>query len=301
MCVCSAQFDLFTQLKLRLCATKSSHAVQYKIAYIHPLSPSLYHENPTTMPKRAKRFASQRPKSTSLSSNPISARTREVRRSRIGFAAEEQRIKIKYRTRLARAQNALKQSAEWRSSSPSRRIEMESKCKGDLESQKQHELESVAAEWLRIMPEESAMNMEVDEEGVTDDNDNEIEVEQEYDDDENYMESSGHDSEYEESSRISHDEIELNKDNSDDESVTGDKGEEEGKGKLPDNSDDEFDDSVEDVSDEDVSDNEMLYDSDGNVIQEQDMVEGFREIMERHMGRLREQLEIYVALAQSEE
>ena len=36
----------------------------------------------------------------------------------------------------------------------------------------------------------------------------------------------------------------------------------------------------------DVSDNEVLYDKDGNVITEEDIGEGLKEIVERHMSRL---------------
>ena len=48
---------------------------------------------------------------------------------------------------------------------------------------------------------------------------------------------------------------------------------------------DESDDSFED-GDIDVSDNEVLYDKDGNVIMEEDIGEGLKEIVERHMSRL---------------
>jgi hypothetical protein len=49
--------------------------------------------------------------------------------------------------------------------------------------------------------------------------------------------------------------------------------------------------------DVDVSDNEVLYDKDGNVMAEEDMGEGLKEIMERHMRRLRERLDMYAAIA----
>src|SRR5579859_6076521 len=49
---------------------------------------------------------------------------------------------------------------------------------------------------------------------------------------------------------------------------------------------DESDDSFED-GDIDVSDNEVLYDQDRNVITEEDIREGLKEIVECHMSRLR--------------
>ena len=46
-----------------------------------------------------------------------------------------------------------------------------------------------------------------------------------------------------------------------------------------------------------MSDNEVLYDKDGNVMAEEDIGEGLKEIMERHMSRLRKRLDMYAALA----
>src|SRR5579859_3726417 len=63
---------------------------------------------------------------------------------------------------------------------------------------------------------------------------------------------------------------------------------------------DESDDSFED-GDIDVSDNEVLYDKDGNVITEEDIREGLKEIMECHMSRLRRRLDLYAALASIED
>jgi len=59
---------------------------------------------------------------------------------------------------------------------------------------------------------------------------------------------------------------------------------------------DESDDSFED-GDIDMSDNEVLYDKDRNVITEEDIGEGLKEIVERHMSRLRRRLDMYAALA----
>ena len=45
-----------------------------------------------------------------------------------------------------------------------------------------------------------------------------------------------------------------------------------------------------------MSDNEVLYDKDGNVIAK-GIREGLKENMERHMSRLQKRLEMYAALA----
>ena len=50
-------------------------------------------------------------------------------------------------------------------------------------------------------------------------------------------------------------------------------------------------------SDIDVSDNEVLYDKDGNVITEEDIGERLKEIMECHMSRVWRRLDMYAALA----
>jgi hypothetical protein len=51
----------------------------------------------------------------------------------------------------------------------------------------------------------------------------------------------------------------------------------------------------------DVSDNEILYDKDGNIIIEEELGEGLKEIMEYHMGRLQKRLDIFAVLASTEE
>ena len=50
-----------------------------------------------------------------------------------------------------------------------------------------------------------------------------------------------------------------------------------------------------------MSENEILYDKDGNVITEEDIGGGLKEIMERHMNELRKRLDVYAALASIED
>ena len=64
------------------------------------------------MPKAAKLFASQRIRDMPCSDNPETARVRKISQSRIGFAAEQRRIKTKFRTRLAKVRKGLKESRE---------------------------------------------------------------------------------------------------------------------------------------------------------------------------------------------
>ena len=50
-----------------------------------------------------------------------------------------------------------------------------------------------------------------------------------------------------------------------------------------------------------VSDNEILYDKDGNIIGEEDVAEGLKEIMEYHMNKLSKRLDVFAALASTED
>jgi hypothetical protein len=94
------------------------------------------------MPKAAKRFAIQRHRSTSLSTNPESTRLRKFHRGQLGFNAEAHRIKTKFRTRLARAKEALRKSTQYADSSADDRKRMETECTEMHAEAKLQELES---------------------------------------------------------------------------------------------------------------------------------------------------------------
>src|SRR5204862_7314493 len=125
------------------------------------------------MPNAAKRFSPQRPRTTTLSDNPDTIRVRELDQSRVGFAAEDHRIKTKFRTRLARARQALRVSAEYNYASEDDRERMEARCTKMLEDAKLKELESVVAAWLTIVERNDAIQLESDVEGDNGDNDEE--------------------------------------------------------------------------------------------------------------------------------
>jgi hypothetical protein len=88
------------------------------------------------MPKASKHFASQRARSITLSDNPETVRIREIRRSRIGFAMEEHRIKTKYCICLACSKQAMRSSSEWINASASDREFMEARCTKAMEDNK---------------------------------------------------------------------------------------------------------------------------------------------------------------------
>ena len=63
--------------------------------------------------------------------------------------------------------------------------------------------------------------------------------------------------------------------------------------------DEEADDSFEEGI-VDVSDSEILYDKNGNIIGEEDIGGGLKEIMTYHMSKLHEKLDMFATLASTE-
>ena len=49
-----------------------------------------------------------------------------------------------------------------------------------------------------------------------------------------------------------------------------------------------------------MSDSEILYDKDGNIVGEEDIGGGLKEIMTYHMSKLREKLDMFATLASTE-
>ena len=229
------------------------------------------------MPKAAKRFASQRSRSVALSGHPATARLREIVRSRIGFAVEEQCIKTKYRTRLARAKKALKSSAEWINGSAFDRKCMEAQCREIYEVDKLRELESAAEEWLKIVEGGETMQIESDIEEEENDEEKEDGI-----------------TEYKEWHGIQ-DDVDLDKSDEEIENHGSEEWETEEDGDDGDDNDD-FEESPIDVSD-----NEILYDKDGNIMAEEDLGEGLKEIMEYHMSKLRKRLDMFAILASTKD
>ena len=50
-----------------------------------------------------------------------------------------------------------------------------------------------------------------------------------------------------------------------------------------------------------MSDNEILYDKDGNIIEDDNIAKGLQEIMEYHMNKLKKRLEVFNTLARIED
>ena len=211
------------------------------------------------MPKAAKRFASQRHRAISLSTNPETIRAREINQSRVGFDAEAHRIKRKFRTHLTRAREALRASTEYTNSSADDRERMEVQCTEMHEEAKLKELESAGQVWLKVVKGNHVIQCESDiEEGNID---NEKNADQMLED----VEWNG----IQDDMELDENEEDIDENSSEGWETEDDDGEEE---------EDESDDSFED-GDIDVSDNEVLYDKDGNVITEEDIGEGLKEIV----------------------
>ena len=216
------------------------------------------------MPKAAKRFASQRIRSTNLSNNPETVRFHEFAQSHVGFDAEEHRIKTKYRTHLAHSKKVLKGSSKYITASSLERDRMEGECIKKLEDDKLKELEMAAEEWLKIVQGNGLMQDggDMERDGDCEVDEDEIVENEEW--------NSGYDDQWE---------------TDDDDDL--EEGVEDGS---------EFEDSIVDVSD-----NEILYDKDGNVIGEEDLAKGWKDIMEYHMNNLKRRLEVLGALARTED
>jgi hypothetical protein len=65
------------------------------------------------MPYQAKTFSPRKPRSSTLSTNIQSTRSREIGRSRTGWDIAKTRINTKYRTRKTRARDKLRKQKNW--------------------------------------------------------------------------------------------------------------------------------------------------------------------------------------------
>src|SRR5947207_12887444 len=102
-------------------------------------------------PSAAKRFAPPCPRDRPLSTNSSTVRTREYRQSRFGFEAEEQRIKTKYRTRLARAKAKMMGEDCWSTLSSTGQKRKERELIMMMDREKEKELRKAALDWSKII------------------------------------------------------------------------------------------------------------------------------------------------------
>lgn len=101
------------------------------------------------MPK-AKRFSPRKPRPTPVSTNPETARIREIEQSRTGFDAERARIKTKYRTRLARAKARLTKASDWDTITPEEKQHRLDQAHSALAAAEEDELQNMAHDWYEI-------------------------------------------------------------------------------------------------------------------------------------------------------
>ena len=143
---------------------------------------------------------------------------------------------------------------------------MEARCTKMHEDAQLNELESVAAACLTIVEGNDTIQLESDVEGDNDDdekNDDQMFEDEEWDGIQDDMDSDKNDEDIED---YSSEGWETEDNDGEEEAETNDWFEED---------------------DIDVSDNEMLYDKDGNIITEEDVGEGLKEIVEHHLSKLR--------------
>ena len=193
------------------------------------------------MPK-AKAFAPRKPRTKPYSTNPKTARIREIEQSRVGLSAEIARINARYRTRFFRAKAKLHKSSKWQQLLKIDQIEKEKDLKASLDTEEEQELKKAAKTWIELMN----VDVEVDSEGEQ-----------------------GSDS----------------GDDTDSESSGG--------GIASDNDGmDESDSQFEDDGDN-PSENEDLFDENENKIQVEDLTEGIKDIVTRHVRQLMTTLRKY--------
>jgi len=202
-----------------------------------------------------------------LSDNPETVRIREISQSCVGFAAEEHRIKTKFRMRLARVKKALRESHEWVNALAELRVDMEMRHQAELASERERELKHAEEEWIKLNA--------IGDENLDED------VNKEYKSMEPYQKKKTSEEE------IVHDENRnTSSKESQDRQTEGDSSEAH---------------SFMDEEMDDVSEHEKLYDADGNAITEEDLADGFRTIMEKHIKRLFKKLGVLAALANASE
>ena len=215
------------------------------------------------MPKAVKCFASQCACEVPLSNIPETMRIREISQSRIGLLTEEHCIKTKFRTRLACAKKAPRSSSKWIDASVIDCELLETQCQTSIEEERDRELTVAATEWSKFFSGGTHVN---DESTIVGEKESIYE-------NEDYNNRS---EEEWQGIQESGNELEIQEDEEDSDGI--------------------FEDGFSDVSDD-----EVLYDKDGNVMSEEDLGKGLREIMEYHMGKLREKLDVFTTLATTEE
>ena len=112
------------------------------------------------MPK-AKAFTPRKPRTKPYSTNPETARVREIEQSRVGLSAEIPRINARFHTRLFRAKAKLHKSPEWKQLSKIDQIAKEKDLKAGLDAEEEQELKKAAEAWIEL----TNMDVEVDSDG----------------------------------------------------------------------------------------------------------------------------------------
>ena len=101
------------------------------------------------MPK-VKRFSPRKPRSAPVSTNPETARIREIEQSRTGFDVEQARVKTKYRTRLARAKARLTKARDWDTITLEEKQSRIDQVDRALVAEEEDELQKMAHDWYMI-------------------------------------------------------------------------------------------------------------------------------------------------------
>ena len=213
-------------------------------------------------PSAAKRFAPQCPRNRPLSTNSATIRTREYRQSRFGFEAEEQRIKTKYRTRLARAKGKMMAEDCWSTLSPTDQKRKERELITMMDQEKEKELRKAALDWSKFIKGELSIHDGGDEKAGVDSIESDVEDEE---------------GEWEEWNGIQDNEMGVDNDGPDGSSES------------------ETEDEESDLK------TEIFVDDEGNPICLKEVKGDLKEIYERHMGEIQKKLAIFEEMAKLED
>ena len=214
-------------------------------------------------PSAIKRFAPPHPRDCALSTNASTVRSHEYRQSQFGFEAEAQRIKSKYRTRLARAKAKMMVEDRWNTLPCADKERAEKELVITMNQEQEMELRKAVFDWGKVMKGELSIGGDDDEEAKEMDRiKSEIEYEKE---------------EWEEWNKIEDDNVEINESEH-----------EEGSS------------GWETENEESDLKTEEFVDDEGNPICLEEVKGDLNEIYDRHMAKLQKKLMVFQGVAKLE-
>jgi hypothetical protein len=229
-------------------------------------------------PSAVQRFAPPTPRDYPLSTNQSTIRSREYRQSQFGFDAEVHRIKIKYRTKLARAKDKMRKEPRWGKLSSNDQRRLKEELITCINQEKEKEFDQASLDWEKVIKGELILGIDGNI-GQTIEIKAMDELEStENTDPEEWKGIEDVDEEYEEWTGIIEDEQLEKHDNKSDIKGSGWETEEDG----------------------DELELRKYLDEEGNPICIEDLTMDLRAVYDRHMGEIQKKLTVYEQLARLE-